>query len=842
MAKKPKVLLIGWDAADWKVINPLMDQGLMPALESLVNRGSIGNIATLDPPLSPMLWTSIATGKRAYDHGIMGFLESDADGKQLQPMSSASRKVKAIWEILNQEGYKTQIYGWWPSYPAEPVDGIMVSNFFGKAPKNSWHDEYPLNETDVHPPELRGEFEKLRVHPSEIGAYQIAPFIPDFNKIDLEKDKVLEHLISDLAECLSIHSAATYGIENHDWDFAAVYYNAIDHLSHVFMKYHPPKQDHIEEEKYELYKEVINSTYRFHDMMLARMLELVDEDTHVIVMSDHGFHSDHLRLTQLPKEPAAIAREHNPLGMIAVAGPGIKKDERFYGSSLLDVTPTILQMFNLAVGLDMEGKVLVTAFEEQQNIDFIDSWEDVGKPREAIKRQVGVDGKEALQQLIDLGYVEAPDEENPKGMQKQLDENLFYLARAYADGSRFLEAADLLERLLVENPENHRYRMSLIKCYLNVSESAQAAYHLEQLQPKIRENLMVKAMEADVLISLGKKKSAESILAELVMEKNDILAGKLGEAYVKLEKWHEALAQFEMVLETNQNDVTALHGRGLCLLKLEKYEEALDSLLDSIGLLYQNPSAHFHLGECLYLMGAYEEASQAFKLTLHLAPGMAIARQMLIKIYSDHLPDPEQVEELRAEMVEEAVEERIIVSGLPRSGTSMMMQILEAAGIEPFTDNRRKSDESNPKGYYEHDAIKLLASNNEPIHHAGGKATKVIAQLLPFLPMRYSYKIIFMKRDLDEVIQSQETMLKRLGKLNEESAVFNMKEAFESSLKRVERWAEPKRNVEILYLIYKDCVNDPEKAAEVLTEFLGREISEPQILRVVDSKLYRNKA
>ncbi|MFK7906951.1 MAG: alkaline phosphatase family protein, partial [Chitinophagales bacterium] len=113
--QKKKILLIGWDAADWKTINPMMDAGLMPNLEKLVNGGVMGNLATLDPPLSPMLWTSIGTGKRPYKHGIWGFSEPRPDGKGIRPVLNTSRKCKAVWNMLTQEDYKTHLIGWWPS-------------------------------------------------------------------------------------------------------------------------------------------------------------------------------------------------------------------------------------------------------------------------------------------------------------------------------------------------------------------------------------------------------------------------------------------------------------------------------------------------------------------------------------------------------------------------------------------------------------------------------------------------------------------------------------------------------------------------------------------------------
>ena len=126
-----KVLLIGWDAADWKVIRPLMAAGKMPNISAPRPRRLHGlTITTLQPSFSPMLWTSIATGKRPFNHGIHGFTEPRPDGQGVQRVTNLSRKCKALWNILGQNGMRSIVVGWWPSYPAEPIQGAMVSDQF----------------------------------------------------------------------------------------------------------------------------------------------------------------------------------------------------------------------------------------------------------------------------------------------------------------------------------------------------------------------------------------------------------------------------------------------------------------------------------------------------------------------------------------------------------------------------------------------------------------------------------------------------------------------------------------------------------------------------------------
>ena len=231
---KRKILVIGWDAADWKVINPLMDAGLMPALNSLVNQSTISNLATLDPPLSPMLWTSIATGKRPYKHGIIGFTETDEDGKSIKPVTIKNRKCKALWNILSENGYKTHVIGWWPSHPAEKINGISISNFYQRAFRPI-SEPWPMKPGTVSPEEKSELFAQMRIHPAELTENHIAAFVPQFGMVDQSKSPSLEILSKIIADNATIHAAATYILENEAWDFLGVYYDGIDHFNHAFM-------------------------------------------------------------------------------------------------------------------------------------------------------------------------------------------------------------------------------------------------------------------------------------------------------------------------------------------------------------------------------------------------------------------------------------------------------------------------------------------------------------------------------------------------------------------------------------------------------------------------------
>ena len=183
-----------------------------------------------------------------------------------------------------------------------------------------------------------------------------------------------------------------------------------------------------------------------------------------------------------------------------------------------------------------------------------------------------------------------------------------------------------------------------------------------------------------------------------------------------------------------------------------------------------------------------------------------------------------------------------VVSGLPRSGTSMMMKILEAAGFPILTDNLRTADEDNPKGYFEFEQVKALKEGDRDwLKHAEGKAVKVISSLLGELPAAYRYRIIFMQREIDEILASQKQMLIRRGEAadgDDRSMAMN----FQEHLKRVRVWLANQPNMEVHYVNYNELMADPAPAIRAVAGFLGVEAQLPAMLAVPDKRLYRQRA
>lgn len=853
--KKKKVLLIGWDGADWKYLMPLVDKGLMPNLKKLIEGGSMGRLATLDPPLSPTLWTSISTGKRPYKHGIHGFTEPDPSGEGIRPIYITNRKCKAIWNILTQHQLKTHVVGWWPSHPAEPINGTMVSNLYQRA-TGGLNDPWPMLKGTVHPAEQSYLFAKLRVHPHELTGNHIQPFVEKAEQIDQTQDKRLMSIAKIIADCSSIHSAATYIMENEEWDFMAVYYDAIDHFCHGFMKYHPPRRPHIPMRDYELFHDVVNSGCRYHDMMLGRLMQLAGEDTTIILISDHGFHPDHNRPTTIPKEPAGPAIEHSPYGIIVMNGPGIKKDSSIFGASLLDITPTLLSLYDMPVAEDMDGKVLLQAFEHTPEITSIKSWENINPPANEDgssasgqhPQNIEIDIEEAraeLQQLIELGYIADPGENSDAAVKATVDENNYNLARAYIDGQKWEEGIEILEKLHKENPDTIRFSIRLAHAYQATAKLKDARRVINHIRDNSeRESPQLDILEGTLLLGEERYKKALELFQKVEREAGEQanLHLRIANAYLRLNRLDDAEQAILKELKINPEEASAHYILGLIYYNQLRYEEALDAFFDTVGLLYYYPAAHFYIGESLYFLEKYEKALEAYEVCLKLAPSMNAARQRIISIYEHRLGQPGKALKYKVSFEESIKGEMVVVSGLPRSGTSMMMQMLEAGGVEIFTDKARTADENNPKGYYEHEAVKALAKNKKWLPQAKDKGVKVIAQLLKYLPMNYRYKIIFMERDVYEVVQSQQRMLQRDGKkVRTDVLPTNLISAYQKTLRDVKKWAEERPNVEIQYVRYAEIVEQPFMAAMQINDFLGGQLRPEQMVSVIDAKLYRER-
>ena len=642
-----RVALIGWDGADWQMIHPLLDAGLLPNLQKLIERGVMGNVATLKPVISPLLWNSIATGKTADVHGVLGFVEPDPVGGALRPVTSTARKTKAIWNMLHQAGLHSLVLNWYAGHPAEPIRGACVSDIFAKTTGRPWSPP----PASVYPEELTATLAEFRVGARDLTGDDLAPFIPRLNEIDQGKDKRPLKLALQLAETISIQGAATWLMENRPWDFMAVYFDLIDKGGHDFMPFHPPRMEHIAERDFELYSEVVKGLYCFQDLLLGRMVQLAGPDSTIILLSDHGFQSGPSRPVNAT-HPAAPLEWHRSHGILVMAGPGIRQDELVYGAGLLDITPTVLTLFGLPCGADMRGKVLASAFVEPVAITKIPSWDEV--PGDCgMHKTVSDDVWEAsaiIDQLAALGYIDTVDKNSSEMRHIAELDRKATLANVHMANGDFETPIESLRELVRDRPEQIRYSLRLAQCYYKTGRLADCRSVVLGLLAAQQAKPVVRLLKANLAMAEGNIQEGLDHLLDMERAGHSStgLLLVIGRLYGMQKRWDDAERSFRAMIELDADSADGRAGLARCLLEKGRLREAADAAMDAIGLNFELPGAHFVLGVALARLGRIERAIQALEACLILAPGNAAAHTWLALIHEQATRDPFLAAEHRA--------------------------------------------------------------------------------------------------------------------------------------------------------------------------------------------------
>jgi tetratricopeptide (TPR) repeat protein len=687
-------------------------------------------------------------------------------------------------------------------------------------------------------------------------------------------------------------------MDTEEWDFTAVYYDGIDHFSHAFMAFHPPRLPWIPEEEFAIYKDVIRGAYRFHDMMLARLLELAGPETTVILCSDHGFESGAQRPRGTPREPAGPAVWHRQYGIFVMAGPGIKRDERIYGASLIDIAPTILTLMGLPIGEDMDGRPLLEAFETVPEVKTIPSWDSV--PGDAGMHPDGAEmdrgqAQELMQQFAALGYIEDPNADKEKQQDSAEVEAKYNLARLFLWKQRADQALPLLAEITRKRPWEDRFLVQLSAAYFQAGYVRQAERLFGQAFDVAKPpSAMIPLLWGRIKFALGEWEAGLKSL-QVAQEMNPSLPSiyiHIGDIYVRLLRWDEARAAYEKAAEIDGDNALAYQGLSTVFRRAGDNQATADAALRAVSLLHRLPVAHYNLGVAMARSSETERAVTAFETALRFQPDMLNAHRYLATLHRADGGDPDKAKHHRQEVVrimrkrrgrggakdekreklfdlpvipnrEERLatllKERpdpkkpeadsgktfVLVSGLPRSGTSLMMQMLEAGGLEPLTDGERVADVDNPKGYYEWEPIKQIAKEPELLDADGldRRAIKCISMLLPQMPTKHSYKVIFMTRPIEEVVVSQGAMVNRLKTKGAELDVEQLERGLTVHRNEVRRWLKTSPGVEFLEVDYPTLVRDPLSVVTDLVTFLGtdRLPTGEKMAAAVDQTLYRRK-
>ncbi len=342
-----KLLVIGIDSADWRILDPLLEQGRMPHLKEFMTQASSGRMKTFIPlQKSPVLWASICTGVEPEVHGIHNFVK----GEDERPVTGSAWHAPALWDILTAADRSTAVMGMWSTYPARPIEGVMVSDFLPYGSKR----EHPLANL-VYPDSLTASMVDLRVDPASLTDKDLARFIPAdlLERAEEQYPREMGELRDVFAADLSYLAVADYLAHHGDFDLFFFYLRGPDMVSHHFYAYMKADLDyvHLDPDKVAVFKDVVKNYYVWVDEVMGRVLGWFPPDRQTVIVSDHGFYGPR-------RSGKKGTSEHSEWGIFLARSPLYEAGARFGHLTVLDICPTLLAMMGLPPAHDMPGAIL----------------------------------------------------------------------------------------------------------------------------------------------------------------------------------------------------------------------------------------------------------------------------------------------------------------------------------------------------------------------------------------------------------------------------------------------------------------------------------------------------
>jgi Tfp pilus assembly protein PilF/arylsulfatase A-like enzyme len=362
---RPRVILIGWDGADWSLLDRLAASGRMPNLARLVAEGRTARLKSFVPILSPIVWTSVATGVTPDLHGVLDFQEIDRESGAVGPISGRSRRTAAIWNIASARGLRVGVVGWWATHPAEEVNGFFVSDHASAILFEGTREgiAYPAS---LEPGVRRVIEAEGRIADSDLEAY-IAVAREEI-AAERKRGGGLQNPSIAMARILgatrTVQRIARNLYDRERPDLTAVYFEGTDAIGHVFASYAPPRLSCVSEADFRRYSGTVDAYYATIDQMLGQWMRRAREDGATLLLcSDHGFKwGEDRTCTRSSLNFRTAAFWHRLDGVLAAWGARVLPAATRGDASVYDLVPTVSALMHLPQDPKMSGKALLSLF------------------------------------------------------------------------------------------------------------------------------------------------------------------------------------------------------------------------------------------------------------------------------------------------------------------------------------------------------------------------------------------------------------------------------------------------------------------------------------------------
>jgi tetratricopeptide (TPR) repeat protein/predicted AlkP superfamily phosphohydrolase/phosphomutase len=397
----PRVLLIGIDGADRKILDELIAEGRLPTFARLEREGASGLLRSQEPLLSPVVWTSIATGRRPEEHGVLDFIEFGSTGEPA-PITSLRRRVPALWNIATQFGKTSGFVGWYASFPAERVNGFEVSDRLAFHQVRSARAERGATFPEGLAEELRSRFGEPQPDLEETRRRFVegsAPLGPDAQKRLIELSRIqatsafYRRIVRDLAR-------------RYRPELLGVYFELIDACGHLFMEDAAPRRPGVADTDFQAFHDTVGRCYQYQDEILSDLLALEGPDTITIVVSDHGFKTGADRPQTSGRADTGLAPLwHRLHGVVFLHGRPVEAGAKITNAGIYDVTPTVLRLLGIPLSEKLAGRPMLQPFLPGSRPSLLGTVADYAPapPRAAPAQPPG--DSEAVQKLMALGYL-----------------------------------------------------------------------------------------------------------------------------------------------------------------------------------------------------------------------------------------------------------------------------------------------------------------------------------------------------------------------------------------------------------------------------------------------------